>query len=45
MIPDEHDEVNLSDFDPEANRRMGGMHDHDDEDGHGHGPGVSCATQ
>ena len=45
MIPDEHDEVNLSEFDPEANRRMGGMHDADDDDAHGHGPGVSCATQ
>jgi len=47
MIPDEHDEVNLSEFDPEANRRMGGMmHGHDDDDdAHGHGPGVSCATQ
>lgn len=45
MIPDEHDEVNLSEFDPEANRRMGGMHDPDDDEAHGHGPGVSCATQ
>jgi len=45
IIPDEHDEVNLSEFDPEANRRMGGRQDDDDEMGHGHGPGVSCATQ
>lgn len=43
MIEVEHEEVNLSDFDPEASRRMGGAHD-DDED-HMHGPGVSCATQ
>ena len=45
MIPDEHDEVNLSEFDPETNRRMHGHGHDDDEDGHGHGPGVSCATQ
>jgi len=44
IIPDEHDEVNLSEFDPEANRRMGGRME-DDEDHPGHGPGVSCATQ
>jgi len=44
IIPDEHDEVNLSEFDPEANRRMGGRMD-DDDDHPGHGPGVSCATQ
>merc|ERR1719384_1829281 len=44
IIPDEHDEVNLSEFDPEANRRMNrGMEDEDDHPGHG--PGVSCATQ
>jgi hypothetical protein len=45
MIPDEHDEVNLSEFDPEANRRFPGSHDLDDDEGPGHGPGVSCATQ
>jgi len=44
IIPDDHDEVNLSEFDPEANRRMNrGMEDEDDHPGHG--PGVSCATQ
>lgn len=44
IIPDEHDEVNLSEFDPETNRRMGGRSEEDDEHGP-HGPGVSCATQ
>jgi len=44
IIPDDHDEVNLSEFDPEANRRANrGMEDEDDHPGHG--PGVSCATQ
>merc|ERR1719188_331285 len=33
-FPDEHDEVNLSEFDPEANRRMNrGMEDEDDHPG------------
>merc|ERR1719147_122052 len=44
IIPDDHDEVNLSEFDPEANRRANrGMEEEDDHPGHG--PGVSCATQ
>ena len=46
MIPDDHEEVNLSEFDPDAERRS---HQHsgydDDDEGQGHGPGVSCATQ
>ena len=47
MIPEEHEEVNMQDFDPEADRRRGrGMHGDDDEDHmHPGGPGVSCATQ
>ena len=45
IIPDDHDEVNLSEFDPETDRRQRSMHDLEDEDGHGHGQGVSCATQ
>ena len=45
MIPEEHDEVNLSEFDPDANRRMGGRGHEDEDEMHGHGPGVSCATQ
>jgi len=47
MIPDDHEEVNLSEYDPDSERRQ---HSHagydDDDEGHGgHGPGVSCATQ
>merc|ERR1719431_398009 len=47
MIPDDHDEVDLNDFDPEADRQHArNHHDDDDDHGHGHGgPGVSCATQ
>jgi len=53
ILPDEVDEVDLNDFDPEADRqqqhhRMGHGHYEDDEEGHhGHpgGPGVQCATQ
>jgi len=49
IIPDEHDEVNLSEYDPDSDRRHshhGHGYDDDDEGGHGgHGPGVSCATQ
>merc|ERR1711934_1194230 len=53
ILPDEVDEVDLNDFDPEADRqqqhhRMGHGHYDDDDDGHhGHpgGPGVQCATQ
>merc|ERR1719234_1716445 len=53
ILPDEVDEVDLNDFDPEADRqqqhhRMGHGHYDDDEEGHhGHpgGPGVQCATQ
>jgi len=47
MIPDEHDEVDLNDFDPESDRKQArSQYDEDEEHGHGHGgPGVSCATQ
>merc|ERR1719187_2992984 len=53
ILPDDVDEVDLNDFDPEADRqqqhhRMGHGHfDDDDEGHHGHpgGPGVQCATQ
>jgi DnaJ family protein A protein 1 len=49
MVPEEHDEVDLNDFNPEEDRRRGGggrgYDDDEDEDGHGHGQGVSCATQ
>jgi len=50
IIPDEHDEVNLCDYDPESDRRGHGHHgghgyDDDDEGGHGGHPGVQCATQ
>lgn len=50
MIPDDHDEVDLNDFDPETDRQN---HNHrhqydEDDEGHGHGhggPGVQCASQ
>jgi DnaJ family protein A protein 1 len=48
MIPDDHEEVDLNDFDPNADRaQQQSRHAYDeDEEGHGHGPGgVSCATQ
>lgn len=45
IIPDEHDEVDLTDFDPESDRRRQRAEMHDDDDDHHHGPGVSCATQ
>ena len=46
MIPEDHEEVNMQDFDPEANRRSGRNPLHDDDEDHMHaGPGVSCATQ
>jgi len=52
IIPDDHDEVDLNEFDPKTDRQQRrhghGMHGHDDDDeGHGgHGPGgVQCATQ
>jgi len=50
MIPDDHEEVDLNDFDPKADRAQQGMrqqYDDDEEGHHGHpgGPGVSCATQ
>merc|ERR1719282_226206 len=48
MIPEgeDHEEVNMQDFDPESDRRQRSMHDDDEDHMHGHGgPGVSCATQ
>merc|ERR1712127_80697 len=56
ILPDEVDEVDLYDFDPEADRQQQqhrgghpfGSHFDDEEEGHGHhggGPGVQCATQ
>jgi hypothetical protein len=45
MIPEEHEEVNMNDFDPEEDRRQRTMSEDDEDQMHGHGPGVSCATQ
>lgn len=51
ILPDDVDEVDLNDFDPEADRQQQqqrmGHYDDDDDHGHGHpgGPGVQCATQ
>merc|ERR1712105_112778 len=49
MIPDDHDEVDLNDFDPETDRQnQNHRHQYDDDDeGHAHhgGPGVQCASQ
>lgn len=47
MIPDEHDEVDINDFDPESDRQNHRRHQYeDDDDHHGHhGPGVQCASQ
>merc|ERR1719351_355391 len=47
MIPDDHDEVDMNDYNPEEERarRQARYEDDDDEGGHGHGPGVNCATQ
>jgi len=47
MIPDEHDEVDMNDFDPESDRQNHRRQQYeDDDDHHGHhGPGVQCASQ
>merc|ERR1719228_3068900 len=48
MIPDDHEEVDMHHFDPEADRAQQNhrsQYDDDDDEHHGHGPGVSCATQ
>lgn len=46
IIPDDHDEVDLNDYDPEEERARRQAQYEEDEDHHGHGgPGVSCATQ
>jgi len=44
IVPDEHEDVDLNDFDPEEerNRRQA---QYEEEEGHGGHPGVSCATQ
>merc|ERR1712142_7778 len=48
MIPDDHDEVDLNDFDPETDRQK---HDHrnqydEDDEGHGHSRDqLVCATK
>lgn len=43
MIPDDHDEVDLNDYDPEEERARRAQYDDDDDDRHQQG--VSCATQ
>lgn len=47
IIPDDHEEVDLHDFDPKSDRQSHARQQYDEDDeGHGgHGPGVSCATQ
>merc|ERR1711913_190815 len=49
MVPDDHDEVDLNDFDPETDRQnQNHRHQYDDDDeGHGHGGHgpVQCASQ
>merc|ERR1719187_394938 len=49
MVPDDHDEVDMNDFDPENDRHnQNNRHQYDDDEeghGHGHGPGVQCASQ
>ena len=48
LIPDDHEEVDLNDFDPNADRaQQQSRHAYDEDEEHGgHGPGgVSCATQ
>jgi len=50
-VPEDHDEVDLNDFDPETDRQnKHHRHQYEDEDDHhhghgGHGPGVQCASQ
>merc|ERR1719512_496867 len=47
MVPDDHDEVDMNDYDPDNDRQQhrrghGGGYDDDDDEGHGHhGPGSS----
>jgi len=48
IIPDDHEEVDLNDFDPKNDRQSNhrSQYADDDDEGHGgHGQGVSCATQ
>ena len=44
MVPEEHEEVNMNEYDP-TTRRQRTMSEDDEDQMHGHGPGVSCATQ
>merc|ERR1711872_126455 len=48
IVPDDHDEVDMNDYDPDTDRQQNhrrGQYDDDDDHGHGHGPGVQCASQ
>lgn len=50
LVPDDHEECDLHEFDPDAHRRSNAMRSNamvdDDDDHHHHGhQGVSCATQ
>jgi len=51
MVPDDHDEVDMNDYDPDTDRHQhrrgpGGGYDDDDDEGPGpQGPGVQCASQ
>merc|ERR1719251_38859 len=47
MIPDDHDEVDINDFDPENDRQSHRRHQYEEDDDHPgqHGPGVQCASQ
>jgi len=50
MVPEDHDEVDMNDYDPENDRQQrrghgGGHYDDDDEHAGHHGPGVQCASQ
>ena len=44
MVPDDVEQVDMNEFDPEADRQRRAMYEEDDDE-RGHGPGVSCATQ
>eukprot|EP00095_Tigriopus_kingsejongensis_P005884 maker-scaffold38_size502422-snap-gene-4.25 protein:Tk05884 transcript:maker-scaffold38_size502422-snap-gene-4.25-mRNA-1 annotation:"heat shock protein 40" len=45
IVPDDHEDVNMQEFDPEADRQRRAMYDDDEDERGQHGPGVSCATQ
>ena len=44
MVPDDVEDVDLNEFDPEADRQRRALYADDDDDPSA-GPGVSCATQ